>query len=462
MNEGLTLEGIKKMLKIKFERIKQVVDFERERLVDAKAPFVRSECPDKLKPLAERLVAIQALTGEIKTEDIAKNDVYKIKDMSREPYKLSFKDAISFMVENAYYVDKDVINARHILRLLDEFNKAYNDYYESNGAVPLNAFSTETRLFIKNLKSGLSKEEVVRLILEIYQPEFANVNMEDHNYDLIPMSRKVLSEEEIKRIVSELNSIAENKNIDVIFSKKYEIYLKKLCERLKITGYTFDSFITKHTDLTYTMCFKADIVKAVRQMCLSYRAKHGTTVGIAENDPYLYTKIDLAKEVLGVYTISDVLKAMGVESDNYDTSKHILSEAEICEREIMLFRTLESLFPDKFIPLKASINKNEIYEELLFLARRRKFANVNDYLASKGFSRDLNYNAKVNRCMYLSERDIVNYDFLNGCKNEADAERMLAQNGLELADPYISIGIYRKLAFEKIDSLHKPSQKESQ
>ena len=451
MKEGLNLEGIKKALKLKFERVKPFVKSEHERLSSgAKAPYVRKECPEKLKPLAERLVAIQALNGEIKPEDIERNDIYRIKDMSREPYKMSFRDAISYMVENAYYVDFDIINARHVLRFLQEFEEIYNKYYEQNGAIPLNAFSTETRLFIKNLKSGLAKEDVMRTILEIYAPEYADIKMEHHNYDLVPKSP--LTEEEISRIISELSSVAKDKNLDALFSKKYEPYFKKLCERLKMSGYTFQSFIAQHTDFDYTMCFKCDIVKATRQMVIGYYNRYGTTVGIQYKDPYLYNKIELAKEVLGVYTISEVLEAMGIEGDNYDTSKQILPKEVIDRREAKLFAKLEEIYPDKFITLRSSINENELYEELLFLARRRKFANVNDYLASRGFSRDTNYNAKTNRNMYLSERDLVHYDFLKKCKTAEEVESALAEHGVELADPYVSLGIYRKLAFEGIDS----------
>ena len=458
MKEGLNLDGVKLALKLKFEKVKPFVEKEYKRPAEAKAPYVSENCPEKLKPLAERLVSIQALKGEIKTEYIEKNDVYKIKDMSREPYNLSFRDAISFMVENAYYIDKDVVNARHILRFLKEFEEIYNNFYAQNGAIPLNAFSDETRLFIKNLKSGISKEDVMRTILEVYAPEYANIEMEHHNYKLVPKSS--LSQEEIERIVSEIDSIAKlDGGLDTIFSKTYEPYLKKLCERLKMAGQTFHGFITKYTDLDYTMCFKCDIVKATRKMIMGYYERYGTTVGIQNNDPYLYNKIELAKEILGVYTINEVLEKMDINSDNYDTSKYTLTEDVISMREKALFEKLEEIYPDKFITLKSSINQNELYEELLFLARRRKFANVNDYLATKGFSRDLNYNAKLNRNMYLSERDIIHYGFLRFCKSPEEAESKLAENGVVLADPYVSLGVYRKLAFDGIDSEAKSKTK---
>lgn len=454
MNQGLNFDGIKTALKLKFEKVKPFVESENLRLKNGgNAPSVAESCPEKRRELANRLVAIQTEKGEIKTEDINKKDVSTLKDMTKLKSKMSFREAISSLVENAYFVDYDVVNARHILKFLYEFNEIYNSIYITNGILPLNAFSNETRIFIKNMKTGLSKEEIIRLMLEVYLPEYADIEMIHHDFSVVPKSK--LSQEKIDRIVSELGSIAVNNNLDAIFSDKYEAYFKKLCEILKQAGYTFDSFIREHTDFEYTLCFKCDIVKAVSKMCKGYKYLNNTMVGIQQNDPYLYTKIDLAKEILGVYTLSEVFAMMGIDSDNYDTSKKLLSNEEISSREKVLFSKLENMFPDKFIPVKSRLNDKEIYEELLFLARRHKFANVNDYLASHGFERDLNYNAKPNRNMFLSERDIIHYGFLCSCKTAEDAERVLAENGVTLADPYTSFGIYKKLANQKLDSQAK-------
>lgn len=451
MKEGLNFDGIKTALKLKFERVKPFVESENLRLKNAIiAPSVADDCPENRRELANRLVAIQTKKGEIKTEDIDKKDVSTLKDMTKLKAKKSFREAISSLVDNAYFVDYDVVNARHILKFLYEFNENYNKFYVENGTLPLNGFSDETRIFIKNMKTGLSKEEVMRTILQVYLPEYAGIEMTHHDYSLVPKSK--LSKEKIDRIVAELSSIAVDNNLDAIFSNKYESYFKKLCEILKQSGYTFDSFIRQHTNFEYTLCFKCDIVKAVRKMCKGYKYANNTMVGIQQNDPYLYTKIDLAKEILGVYTLSEVFLMMGIDADNYDTSKKILSNEEISHRENILFSKLEDMFPDKFIPVKSRLNDREVYEELLFLARRRKFANVNDYLAKHGFERDLNYNAKVNRSMFLSERDIIHYGFLSGCKTPEDVERILAENGVILADPYTSFGIYKKLANQKLDS----------
>lgn len=459
MKQGLNFDGIKTILKLKFERIKPFVESENFILKNGRlAPSVADNCPENRRELANRLVAIQTEKGELRTEYIDKKDVSTLKDMTKLKSKMSFREVISSLVENACFVDYDVVNARHVLKFLYEFNDIYDKFYEKYGVIPLNAFSDETRIFIKNMKTGLSKEEVMRLMLEVYLPEYAGIQMIHHDFNLVPKSK--LTQEKIDRIMSELSSIAVDNNLDAIFSDKYEAYFKKLCEILKQSGYTFDSFVRKYTNFDYTLCFRCDIVKAVRKMCNGYKSINNTMVGIQQNDSYLYNKIVLAKEIFGVYTLSEVFFMLGIDADNYDTSKRTLSNEEISCREKILFSKLEKLFPDKFIPIKARLKEKNLYEELLFLARRRKFANVNDYLAKNGFTRDLNYNSKLNRSMYLSERDIIHYGFLNGCKTAEEAECELTENGVILADPYINFGVYKKLANQKLDSeakLENPS-----
>ena len=464
MGKNIDVKKSREELKAEWARIAPFVDREyyRSEFGD-KIAFISPDCPEKLKPLAERLAIIQNEKGEIKRGYLEKADVQKIKDMSKLKNKLNTREAINLMVENAYYVDNKVISARHILRFLKEFDEIYDEFYIRNGVIPLNAFSKETRLFIKDLHTGLLKEDVMRTILEVYKPEFANINMVHHDHGLIPL--RPLKDEETSQIVADLKEIsAENGSLDVIFASEYEGYLKSLCERLKYAGYNFHTFIAQHTDLKnkYTLCFKCkDIVPAVKKMCESYKRKYNTTKGIMYNDPYLYYKIELVKEILGVYTISEVLEKMGIDADNYDTTNMTLTEEEISQKEKVAFDALESIYPDKFINLKPTQNHIELYEELLYLARRRKFQDINDYLKSKGFSRDMNYNAKNNRNMFLSEKDIVYYEFLDGCESAEDVEAKLAELSVELADPYESIGVYRKLAFDGIDSSNKKESKVS-
>lgn len=459
MSEVKDIEVLKEGLRKKFESLKSFVKDEYDRSISVKQPAISANCPEKLKPLAERLLAIQNEYGEIKPAYIDHKDYYKLKDMTKLKNKMTIRQAVSFMIDNAYYVDNDVVNARHILRMLTDFETIYNKYYEQYGYIPLSAFSKETQYFCKDLKSGLLKEDVIRTVLEVFVPEYANINMEHHDYSLIP--RRPLKEEQIKQYVSELNSIYEKHgDLNVLFSPEYEQYLRKFCEKLKTAGYNFHTFIAEHTNLPYTMCFKCnDIVGATKKMCLSFKDKYETTKGIQSTDPYLWVKVIQAKEILGVFTIGEMMDRMGIDHDNYDTSKRTLTEAEIVNRENKFFKQLEELYPDRVIPANSIIQDEDLYGELLFLSKRRRFNDIGEYLSVKGFSREAVSNSKPGRTMFLSDRDIVNYDFLRGCETSEDVEKVFAGLDIQLADPVMYLGYYRKLAYEGIDSLAKSEYK---
>lgn len=463
MKEGLNIEGAKTAWKLMLERKMADVEKELKRREDGpKVPYVAETCPEKYKDLAERIVALQVKLGEFSREDLSKADVERIKDMKRRDTKLSFKDNIALMVANDGYVNNDTIFARHVIQVLDEFDAIYNRYYQEYGAIPLNVFSTEVRLFFKNHKNGLSKEDMLRGVLEVYRPELANVKIEHHNYEALPRSRQVIAEDEMKRIIAELESIAVDGYIDDIFSPKYETYFKELCARLKLAGYTFDDFVHRNTSLTYTYCFAAEIMPAVTQMAYSYYEKHGTTVGITDKDPYLRNKIDVVQEVSGIYTIGGLMDYLGIDSDNYDNDKSTISETDLKFRESILLKKLEELCPSRVI-MPAFATKNErVYDEIAFLSRRFGFSNINDYLKARGFIRDVAYDRKAPNCFYLSERDIEFYGFLDGCEHVECAEAYLESKGVRKVDPYANLGVYRKLAYEKRDYLSQMARKHKQ
>ena len=442
--------------KVMLTSLMPLVDRERQRALEGNSAIagVSENCPERLKPIAERLVIIQNEKGELKKQYIEKSDYQKLSDMSKTRYRLTVAEAINFIVDNAYYVDDKVINARYILRFLEEFHEIYEKFYGQYNAIPLNEFSDKVNNAIKVFNRGqnvlLSREDIVRDILEVYDKDLANIEMWECGY------RHLLTSEEISQITSDLKEIsAENGSLNVIFAQEYEDYFKGLCERLTNAGYDFEKFVKEFLDLSYTRCYKCnDVVKVVKKMCESYKQKYNTTVGIYDRDRYLSGKLDHAKEVLGEYTIKGVLEKMGISSDNNDTSDMVISEEELNLREITVFKKLEKIYLDKHILVKSITNDREIYKELLFLAKRRRFDNVNDYLESRGYLRD-SWNGGGSSIMFLSDRDIVNYGFLEGCKTDEDIEKMFASYGIEFADPYENLGNYRKLAYEGIDSCAK-------
>ena len=144
---------------------------------------------------------------------------------------------------------------------------------------------------------------------------------------------------------------------------------------------------------------------------------------------------------------------MGIIPDNKDTSNRVVQENEIEMREKIFFDTLEKLFPDKYVLTNTIVKNDDFYNELLFLARRRKYDDINDYLASKGFTREIYRTAEINLSIFLSERDLEFYNLLDGCETVEDVEKRLAVLNIEFVDPSEYLRIYRKLAYEKKDAL---------
>ena len=436
----------------RWKKLKPLVFVEYERIKEKKLASVSANCPEDLKDLAQKMVNMQNEKGEIKREYFEDKDYGKLRNLKSSKYKMGIKEAVSLMVDNAYYVDNDVLNARQILKFLKKFEAIYNEFYEMYNGIPLNKLGGEDYAFVllnRNWNMGLTREEMIRSILEVYIPEFANIEMfEERN-------RQLLTNEEIAIIVSDLKTISmeTDKGLNVIFASEYETYFKELCEKLKSAGYNFNTFVAQYTDLNYTRCFRCnDIVSVVKKMCQSYKKRYRTTVGICDSDPYLWRKIAQAKIILGDYTIKGVLEKMGISADNDDTSNNVISQEELEIRERMLFSKIEKLYPDKHIPLNSITNDVEIYNELLFLVKRRRFFDINEYLESKGYSRD-SWSGGGNSVIFLSERDLLYYGFLDGCETAEDEKKMFASYNIELADPYESIGNYRRLAYVGLDAL---------
>lgn len=415
-------------------------------------PHVKSDCPEQLRELAERLVVLQVENGEYRREDIETSDMYKIKQISKLT-GVSFRDVIDSLVENSTYVNYEVIDARHIIKLLSEFDEAYETFYPKYNAFPMNVLSTETRCYLKPLARGLSKQQKLETIIEVFRPHLFGIDFVEHNYEVMPKSRIVLTEENIEVIRAELSSIAESGNIDVIFSKKYEPYFKNLCSRLKLSGYTFDRFINEHTNLTYTMCFKADIIPAVKQMVLHFKSMYGTTRGMTERDPYLRNKVEAAQSVAGLYTTKELFELFGIDTDSPDNSARVLSKDELIHRDKVLVAELARIYPDGMMQKGFATNYNKLYTELTILYKRLGYEKIDDYLADRGIVRVVDKKS-TETCVYLSERDLYKYEFLKGCQTPEEIDERLKSFGISLVGPYENLGIYRKLAYEGQDGTY--------
>lgn len=448
--ENLSLVEAKLQWKTKL--IKRMPDVEKQLVIMANgtgAPYISEECPEKLRPLAERLIKLQVKNGEIRRESMDTSDINKIKDISKATGS-SFSDVISYLVKNAAYINYEIIDARHIIKLLVEFDKAYEKYFEKYGSFPMNLLSSESRRYLKNNNNGLSNIEKMQGILEIYRPELKDIAFSEHNYDALPRSRVVLDEKEIEVINSKLKSIANGDNLDEIFSKKHEKYFKNLCAKLKIAGYSFDRFINEHTNFKYTLCFKADILLAVKQMLQSFYDKNGAVMGITHKDPYLRYKLEAAQNVSGCYSIKELLEYFNISADYFDNNQK-LSGLELKQRQQRLFNKLTEIYPNKIITKGFATKYDRLYDELSLLYRRFGYKKIDEYLAANGFSRIVDKKSTDN-IIYLSERDLDNYGFIDNCQTFDEINERLKNLKISYIDPYENLGIYRRLSYDGLDS----------
>lgn len=451
MKENFNVEAIKKIWQDRLNSLQPLV--EREVALKnglAFEPCVSDECPDKYVEVASRLVAIQTAKGEIKREDISASDQDKIKYYAKKN-GVSFENAIAELVHDAYYVNYDVLEARHVVGVLSEFDGIYAEL-SSPAEFPMNLMEAENRKWLMRNNNGVPVEERMAWLLEVYRPELAEVKVVNHDYDMLPRSRQQLSAEEIENIKSTLASFAdENKNIDKIFHEKNEKYFMALCARLKETGSSFEEFVTKHTDLRYTHCYRADIVPAVKQMVEAYRYYKNTTQGITTQDKYLRSKIEAAQNVTGIHTTKELFDYLNIENDNPSHEAQTMSKADLARKEISVVATLTTLYPDKNIGDNFATNHEKLYDDVQLLTERLGYKTINDFLANHGFTRANAY-AKGDRIIYLSERDLLYYRFATSTDSQEDIMERFKECGIAEVDPYENLKIYRRLGLNKQDS----------
>ena len=105
---------------------------------------VSQNCPEKLKPVAERLVEIQNAVGEYQRNQISKEDVERIKYFSKN-LKIGFYDVIKLAVDNSRYVSKDALEAKGVVGFILEIQSVYDKIYKQTGVFPINAMSAESK-----------------------------------------------------------------------------------------------------------------------------------------------------------------------------------------------------------------------------------------------------------------------------------------------------------------------------
>lgn len=407
---------------------------------------VSSSCPEKLKTVAEHLVEIQNSVGEYQRNQISKEDIERIKYYSKTS-GLGFYEVVKLAVNNSRYVSKDSLEAKGVVGFIIEIQSVYNKFYKQNGVFPINAMSAESKRACRSFKTDVSLKEKIEAIIEVFLPELQGINIVDRDYSIVPQSKYELSEQEISGIVAFFKSKAIAGKINSCFDTENQKDFLEVCKLLAKANMTVDEFLKKYTNLSYTKCYSAEIVPAVKQMVLSYQERFDTTTKIREFDPYLRSKIDAAERAVGKYTIRDLLNYWKIPNDNTWEGRNSLTRADLEVRERGLVEKLNEFYSNGVIEKDFIKTHLGLYEELKLLSNRLYQCGIDEYLRKLGFVRQSSHSQASESVIFLSEADLKYYGFNDMAPLDFDECEIAELN------PRDYFGVYNKLVWQGLDSL---------
>lgn len=407
---------------------------------------VSSSCPEKLKTVAEHLVEIQNSVGEYQRNQISKEDIERIKYYSKTS-GLGFYEVVKLAVNNSRYVSKDSLEAKGVVGFIIEIQSVYNKFYKQNGVFPINAMSAESKRACRSFKTDVSLKEKIEAIIEVFLPELQGINIVDRDYSIVPQSKYELSEQEISGIVAFFESKAIAGKINSCFDTENQKDFLEVCKLLAKANMTVDEFLKKYTNLSYTKCYSAEIVPAVKQMVLSYQERFDTTTKIREFDPYLRSKIDAAERAVGKYTIRDLLNYWRIPNDNTWEGRNSLTRADLEVRERGLVEKLNEFYSNGVIEKDFIKTHLDLYEELKLLSNRLYQCGIDEYLRKLGFVRQSSHSQASESVIFLSEADLKYYGFNDMAPLDFDECEIAELN------PRDYFGVYNKLVWQGLDSL---------
>lgn len=407
---------------------------------------VSQSCPEKLKPVAERLVEIQNAVGEYQRNQISKEDVERIKYFSKN-LKIGFYDVVKLAVNNSRYVSKEALEAKGVVGFILEIQSVYDKIYKQNGVFPINAMSAESKRACRNFKTDVSLKEKIEAIIEVFMPDLKGINIVDRDYSIVPQSKYELSSDEISALVTYFESMAIAGKINSCFDVENQKGFMEACKLLSKANMTVDEFLKKHTNLTYTKCYSAEIVPAVKQMVLSYQERFDTTTKIRDFDPYLRSKIDAAERAVGKYTVRDLLNYWKIPNDNTWEGRNSLTRSDLEVRERALIDNLNKFYPDGVIDKNFISEHLDLYEDIKLLSNRFFQCGIDEYLRKLGFVRQSSHAQAAESVIFLSETDLKHYGFNQMAPLEFD------ECNISELNPKDYFGVYNKLVWQGLDSL---------
>lgn len=422
--------------------ISEQIDWIRQGEVKAS---VSPNCPEKLKEVAERLVELQNSVGEYQRSQISKQDVERIKYYAKTE-DLSFEHVIQTAVENSRYLSKTAIEARGVVGFITEIQNVYNEYYEKYGVFPINAMNAEVKRACRNFKTDVSLKDKIEAIVDVFFPEMQGMNIVERDNRVIPQEKPELTSDEIIELRRYFNKMAKNGNIDSCFEEKNQEEFLEKCKILQKANISLSDFLRTYTPLSYTPCYSVKTVPAVSHMLKAHMRRYGTTRNITKIDPYLRHKIEVVQKLTGKYSMLNLINFLHVNGDNTGEGRIQLSESEIRTRRVGLIKRLGNYYPDKFIDENFIKDHPADYEELKFISGRCGFDNMDSFLNSEGFTREVSHTRKAENVIYLSAKDLGYYSFYTmSSTGFMDLE-------LKELNPAEYIGVYNKLIAQGLDS----------
>lgn len=422
--------------------IQQIEWIEQGEVVASRKPT----CPKELENVADNLVKIQSLVGEYQRNQIDKTDIETIKYYTKKN-NVSFDDAISKSVENSRYVSRSAIEAKGVVGLILEIQAIYKKYYKKYGVFPINAMSAESKRNCRSLSGDVSLKDKIETIISVYLPELAGINVVEKDFSVLPQSRFQLSDEDIKSIAKYFRKHAENGKINECFNMANQEEFISVARLLARANMTVDEFLKTYTGLSYSKCYSAETIPAVKQMILSYKAKNGTTKKITDQDPYLRNKIEVAQRLTGQYSMVSLVDFLGINGDNAGDGRKSITDADLQIRQDKFVEKLKKLYPNGIIGKDFISEHYNLYLELGLLSKRYGKTTKDNYLESLGYKRESSHERVIDDMIYLSEDDLSNYKFLS-----ADFE-LLKECDLKELDPLNYFGVYNKLIYLGYDSM---------
>ncbi len=403
---------------------------------------VNPACPEKLIPVAERLVELQNLGGEYQRNQISSQDVERIKYFSKQ-LKIGFDEVVSLAVSNSRYLSKTAIEARGVAGYILEIQSVYKNLYKKTGEFPISAMSAEVKRSCRNFKTDVSVEDKVEAIAEVFLPECKGMKIV--RGDVAPKQVQPLTQAEISKLESFFKRHAKNGKVDDCFLEENKQEFLNACKLLQRAGIGLETFLSMQLNFSYSKCYSAQVVPATKQMVVAYRDRHSTTMHITDLDPYLRSKIETAEKIAGKYTIRELLDYLKVSNDNTGEGRSALTMPDLLAREKIFFKALEHYYPNHIVDKNFIKSHSELYEELKLLSSRLENGLIEQYLNKRGFARERFYGKSSESVFYLSERDMKYYGF------DTMSSQDFIECDIEELNPKDYFGVYSKLIAQGLD-----------